>query len=513
MRLGTLALVASACGARPSTEVAPGVLLIVIDALRADHLSAYGYDRDTTPFLSELARDGLRFEQTFAAAPLLLPAHAALLTGCEPDVSRRFLAPELERESLRERLPGQDRARGFEPRAALEGAGERRWGIPLRAPRLAVEFLTAGYATAAFVDHELLFDAAGFGIGFQDREHLDPRQAESWEGPQSTRAVDHFLKWLGSLPPDRPWFACLHLNHLERFWSESGVGADGYFQPRPELAQIPPVANTDSVFFAVPRSRWRSGVRTLGQYEAAYDDEIRKVDAEIARLCASLRRDGRYEATTLHVLGAFGMQFGEAGMFLSSGRYSVADLAVPWIVHSRAVGSPGRSIPGLVSALDVAPTLLALAGLPVPRAMSGLSQAAAVREPGATVAARPFVFASCGLQEGCAVIGERHALEYVVPRAIGDAQMRRSWTGEWSDPLSDPRALQPQVFFYDRLEKPLPTLERAEPGHDPELASYRSAAIEWLQALKEKRFALIGVAESGVAERATSDAGLVGAER
>src|SRR6185295_712543 len=169
------------------------------DALRADHLDAYGYDRDTTPFLSELARDGVRFEQVFAAAPLMLPAHAALLTGCEPDVARRFLAPELEGDALRERLPGEDRARGPEPRAALEGAGERRWGIPVRAPHLAIEFLTAGYATAAFVDHELLFDTSGFGLGFQHHEHLDPGEAERWEGPPSTRAVDHFLKWLGSV--------------------------------------------------------------------------------------------------------------------------------------------------------------------------------------------------------------------------------------------------------------------------------------------------------------------------
>jgi arylsulfatase A-like enzyme len=505
-----LALLAGACGARPSKGVAPGVLVIVVDALRADHLKAYGYDRDTSPALDELAREGLRFEQVLAAAPLLLPAHAALLTGCEPDLARRILAPELESESARERS-GPERARSLEPRATLEGAGERRWGIPMRAPHVAVEFLTAGYATATFVDQELLFEASGFGLGFQHHEFLDPRGAEYWEGPQETRAVDHFLKWLSDVPLDRPWFAYLHVNQLERFWSEGAFGGDGYFQPRPELTEIPPVANTDSVFFAVPRSRWRSGVRTLGQYEAAYDDEIRKVDAEIGRVCASLRRQGRFDSTTVHVLGAFGMQFGEAGMFLSSGRYSMADLSVPWIVHPRAVEGPGRSIPGLVSTLDVAPTLLALEGLALPRAISGLSQAAAVSVPGAPVAERPFVFASCGLQEGCAVIGERHALEYIVPRGMSDAQLRRSWTGEWSD-----RSLQPRVFCYDRLATPGPPLAGSERGPDPELAPYRAAAIEWLQALKDKRLALegrTGGAEAGEAVPSARDAGLVEATR
>lgn len=482
---------ALACGSRPGTGVAPGVLVVVVDALRADHLGAYGYDRDTTPSLRQLAREGLRFEQVFASAPLLIPAHAAILTGCEPGIARRFLARE------------------------FEGPSEYRWGIPERAPRLAVEFLTAGFATAAFVDHELLSEAYGFGLGFQHYEILDPAEAEHWEGPPSTRAVDHFLKWLGSIPPSRPWFAYLHLNQLERFWSEPGAGADGYFQPRPELAHVPPVANTDSVFFAVPRSRWKGGVRSLGEYEAAYDDEIRDIDAEIGRLCASLRRQGRYESTSLHVLGAFGMQLGEAGLILSSGRYSMADLAVPWVVRPRAGlgGTPGRSIPGLVSTLDVAPTLLALEGLTPARDMSGSSQAAALRVPGTPAAERPFVYASCGLQEGCAVIGARHVLEYVFPLGTADAQLRRSWTGEWSEPT-----LQRRVSFYDRLVTPFPSLDGEESlAGAPELDTYLHAAVEWMRATNERRVQLQRTGghapADGADARRTRDAGLAGESR
>lgn len=461
-----LACIAAACGARSSTGVAPGVLLLVVDELRADHLGAYGYDRDTTPGLDELAREGLRFEQVFASAPLLIPAHVAVLTGCEPGVARRFLGRE------------------------FEGLNERRWGIPARAPRLAVEFLAAGYATAAFVDHERLSAGYGFGLGFQRYEILDKASAEDWEGPPSTRPVDHFLKWLGTVPPSRPWFAYVHLNQLERSWSEPNNGSEGYFQPRPELAYIPPVANTDSVFFAVPRSRWRGGVRSLGQYEAAYDDQIRGIDAEIERLCASLRRQGRYEATSLHVLGTCGLQFGEAGMILSSGRYSLADLAVPWILRPRAGldAALARCVPGLVSTLDVAPTLLALEGLAVPRDMRGRSQAAALREPATAGTARPFVFASCGLQEGCAVIGASHVLEYLFPRGTADAQLRRSWTGEWSD-----LAMQPRLNLYDRKRTPAALLEGEESlMREAELPAYRAAAVEWLRQMNDMRLALQG---------------------
>ena len=462
-----LAAVLPACGSAPSEGLAPGVLLVVVDALRADHLSGAGYDRETSPFLDELARSGVRFEQVFASAPQLIPAHAALLTGCEPSLARRFLAQE------------------------FVGLQERRWYIPERVPRLAVEFLAQGYATAAFVEHELLNESFGFGVGFQRYECLDPSTAEDWEGPQSTRVIDHFLQWLRALPPGRPWFAYLELDQLERCWTDSTSGSEGYFQPRPELSEVPPVANTDSVFFAVPRSRWRGGMRSLGQYEAIYDDELRRVDAELGRLFGALRQLGRFEATSLHVVGSFGLQFGEAGMMLASGRYSRADLGVPWIARPRAGRAGpqdearGKRVAGLVSTLDVAPTLLELEGLPVPVGMHGLSQAGALLAADTGAAPREYVYASCGLQEGCAVIGEHQALEYLMPLGTEDAQLRRSWTGRWSE-----ASMQPRVTFYDRRKTPYPPLDAEggqDYGHEPGQPVLRAAALEWLRDMNDVR--------------------------
>src|SRR5437867_7707563 len=60
------------------------VLLVTIDTLRADHVGAYRGGGTTTPALDALAREGLRFERTYAHAPLTLPSHASLLTGRYP---------------------------------------------------------------------------------------------------------------------------------------------------------------------------------------------------------------------------------------------------------------------------------------------------------------------------------------------------------------------------------------------------------------------------------------------
>ena len=59
----------------------PNIIVLVIDALRADHVSALGYERDTTPFLDELARQGVLFERAYATSPWTLPSHVSLMTG------------------------------------------------------------------------------------------------------------------------------------------------------------------------------------------------------------------------------------------------------------------------------------------------------------------------------------------------------------------------------------------------------------------------------------------------
>ena len=62
----------------------PMVILVSIDTLRADHLSAYGYERNTSPFIDSLSDVGARFEYARSASPWTLPAHATMLTGLLP---------------------------------------------------------------------------------------------------------------------------------------------------------------------------------------------------------------------------------------------------------------------------------------------------------------------------------------------------------------------------------------------------------------------------------------------
>ncbi|HEY1262945.1 MAG TPA: sulfatase [Terriglobales bacterium] len=63
---------------------APNVLVIIVDTLRADHVSAYGYSRITTPHIDQLAREGVLFDNAISPSSWSLPAHVSLVTGLYP---------------------------------------------------------------------------------------------------------------------------------------------------------------------------------------------------------------------------------------------------------------------------------------------------------------------------------------------------------------------------------------------------------------------------------------------
>lgn len=441
-----------------------GVLVLALDCLRADHTTLGGYDRDTTPQLAALAKDGVYFSQTFSAAPALIPAHAALLTGCDPAIARRPPLPE----------------------NAFLGLS-REWHIPAGVPSLAREYLVAGFATAAFVDHPWLVPELGFDAGFEDfyafREDVVPGMKDYGIEGSAVR----FLRWLGDLDEDRDWFAYLTVNELAGHGVYAGddpIWAT-YFAPREELPQVPPVSEATRVYFAVPRILWPGGSISVGEYEARYDGAVRRLDGLVHRLLGQLRAMGRYDETTICVVGTFGTGFGESGIYLDTGTLSDVDLHVPWILRppSSFHGARGIRSAALASTIDVAPTLFELSGIPRPPGMHGVSQMAASSGTGA--APRLLAFAQGGLQDGFAVRSDRFSYEFVSPGAGGPPTLASSWFGGprprselWREHLRDrasgagPGDLAPSADFPD------------------EAARLRSAGEQWYRWMELARDAL-----------------------
>jgi choline-sulfatase len=158
----------------------PTVLLVTLDATRADRLGCYGYAAGKTPSADELAAQGVLFEQAHVAAPLCLPSHATLLTG---------------------RLP------------AHHGVHEDLDSLGPQVPVLAEAFRAAGYRTAAFVSTSSLDQSRGLTRGFeiyQDDFGPAGKRPGAYERGSASLIVDRALAWLEATD-DRPLFLWVHL--------------------------------------------------------------------------------------------------------------------------------------------------------------------------------------------------------------------------------------------------------------------------------------------------------------
>lgn len=178
-------VLAIACGSRhseppaQSPATARNLVIITIDTLRADHVGAYGYKHGHTPTLDGLARQGVRFTQAYAAAPITLPSHASLMTGRYP---------------------------------AGHGARHNGMRIDLKTPTLANTLSEAGFTTGAFIAAYPLDRRFGLIKGFQTYDDRMPasRNGRAINERPGREVVDAALSWLSSNREKR-FFLWVHL--------------------------------------------------------------------------------------------------------------------------------------------------------------------------------------------------------------------------------------------------------------------------------------------------------------
>jgi len=443
-------------GAPPRGHGGRGVLVIAIDSLRADHTTPSGYDRNTTPALAGLVAEGAALVQTFSTGPEMTSSHTALLTGCDPVIGRQ---------------PLPDDAGAFSP--------SRRWLIPDQTPSLAAEYLAAGYATACFVDHSWLAPELGFYRGFERYDEFEGGLEVDENDFGAAQLGRRVLNWIRSLDRDRDWFAYVQVSDLERSLRHEEERRTNFFEARPELTEVPPVVEADRAFFAIPRRLWSGGPRTVGEYEAAYDEYLRRLDSKLGRLFARLDALG-LDDLTICVVGTYGMGFGESGLYLDHGTLSDVDLHVPLVIRfPRSSQLPrGQLARGLASTLDVAPTLLELSGIERPSGMHGVSQVPALSLPDGPPV-REVCFSTGGVSSGFAVHDRRYSYQSTVHAIRGDADLVASWYGTPYPAKRDRRR-----HMRDResgagpgdLEQSSPNLERAD-----ELQKLGDAWYSWME--------------------------------
>lgn len=346
-----LAAMGAVMGCGPGKQRArPDVLLITIDTLRADYVHAYGFPLEITPSIDALAARGVLFENAIAAATLTAPAHASIMTS----------------QYVRQHSIG---SRNGDTR--LDGLST-----------LAETFAEAGYATAAFISNAVLRRRIGLDRGFETYDDELP-SLEQNRGNYFERIAEETagraLEWLALRPDADPVFLWLHLQDPHGPYTPPAdwVGRVGEFP----LSIRRPLATLRA-------NSGRAGIplyQALGEevdpafYAGRYAEEIQYADHWVGQVIAALERHGAERGSVILLTADHGESLGESGWFFQHGQSTAPELArVPFVLAAPGL-DPAR-IQGLVSHVDIAPTLIALAGLPALPGARGLALEEEIRD-------------------------------------------------------------------------------------------------------------------------------------
>jgi arylsulfatase A-like enzyme len=317
----------------PSERVRPNVVLIAVDAARADRLGVYGYPRGTTPAIDDFASRATVFEQARSQASWSLPSYASLFTSLYP---------------------------------SMAGVTRMSDTLPEGVPTLAGLLRDAGYSTAAFTGGGFAGRGWGLGRGFD----------VSWEGADPRAQVERLREWLGRRPA-QPAFLYLHT-----------FEAHDYLFERPHLVEE--AERLAGRPLRLPAGVERRVVREAGaglsrdelrEISLLYDGALRVADRQVGHWLKLLRDQGVLDHAVVAVFADHGEAFGEHDVVHHGFSLFEELVRVPLVVRvfSPAGGEAApRRVAEPVELVDLAPTLLEIAGVPAPAHFQGRSRAGQV---------------------------------------------------------------------------------------------------------------------------------------
>lgn len=335
-----LALAAGGCGTgggdtapAGEPEVRPNVVVVLADTLRADHLGAYGYPRDTSPRFDALAADSYLFEDVRAQAPCTFPSVNSILTGRLP---HRFF-----------------------------GQPEGGMGIPPTIPSIAELLRRTGYATAAISASPVvratpgsINPGGGFAGGFDRFSENCEWQDAACVNRRAERFLDRlpepFFLYLHYFDPHDPYLPPAH-------WPRRFAGEGAGLSEATRRGDPNPIA----------RALYKNGDASLATPEAIahltdlYDEEIGFWDFQLGRLVDGLRERRLLDRTILVVLSDHGESLYQHGHLRHCRSLFDTEIKTPLLVRlpPSLRAAPPHRIAVQTANLDVVPTLLDYAGI------------------------------------------------------------------------------------------------------------------------------------------------------
>jgi choline-sulfatase len=322
------------------------VVLLVFDTVSSKHTSLHGYERETTPHLAAIAKEGVSYRRAVTPSPWTLPSFASMLTGLEP---------------------------------AEHGAGERtpvnaegRRPLAARALTIAERLRSAGWETRAWINNPYLTRSFGLHQGFSTFIDYGTRSAENASDAavedviahlSETRSQDRFF-FVHLMDPHGPYLP--NREFMERFLRRS---REGRIRGRQGF----------DLFRAVVMHQLELDAEERAAYRELYDAVLAYADFQLGRIFQAFRTTEQPGRSLLLITADHGEEFWEHETYEHGHTLYDELLAVPLVVYAPGLAGAGGEVSEAVAVHDLAPTLLEFAGLEAPaqwRARSLFSRAA-----------------------------------------------------------------------------------------------------------------------------------------
>lgn len=355
---------------RSSAADAPNVVLISVDTLRADRLSLYGYQRDTSPVLDRWARESATvFTSAVAQSTWTLPSHVSMLSGV--DTFHHGI--------------------NFYEQSA--GASLRFLSEILR---------DAGYFTMAATGGALLHPRYGFIQGFDRYRYYSGNRAS---GEEISDGLGRVLQWVQE-GPDTPFFLFFHTYEVHTPWRSRQPHYRRFSDlppvedlrisvpdPRPEEGFLGKIeASNLDLRGPLPGDGSRSALDLLAIAGAAYDSGIAYTDERLGELFAKLESAGLAENTVVVFTSDHGELLGEHDVIGHRYLYE-ENILVPLVISSPDGRGAGARVESQVRSIDIVPTVLELVGLDVPQEIDGESLVPLLVDPDSPGPGAAFTYA------------------------------------------------------------------------------------------------------------------------
>jgi choline-sulfatase len=336
---------------KPGSKKPRGVIFIVADTLRTDHLNIYGYERETVQHLKTFADEGVAFSNAIAQGTWTKVSQSSMMTSLYP-VSHSVME-----------VPDK---------------------LPASAETIAEVYREAGYATVSYSSVMFTGKQNNLHQGYEELHEAASIEDEEFRSKTSVHYVDRIIPWLEQ-HKDVPFFACLHV-----------FDPHSPYRPRPPYDTIWGRAEDKKRWEEIEKDIKKHDVKNvfglpfkddyaektgndpeelLRMFSDWYDGSIRGMDVEMGRLFKALKEMGIDDDTLIVFSSDHGEELWEHGRFFHShtvyGELSQVPLIFRW------PGNPnfrkGEVVDRIIENLDIMPTLLELSGIQGPAAMQGRS--------------------------------------------------------------------------------------------------------------------------------------------